>query len=51
VGSLQFGQLITVGFASLLPEAKRRMLRRLRDTFFLGTAMEVYLSAKRSVEL
>src|SRR4051812_35217827 len=34
VGSLQAGQVMVVVFSSLLPAAKRRMLRRLRETFF-----------------
>src|SRR5947207_460829 len=39
VGSLQFGQVVRPVFSIRLLPAKRRMLRRDRETFFLGTAM------------
>jgi len=43
LGSLQAGQVVIVGFSSLLLDEKRRILRRLRDDFFFGTAMVVLL--------
>jgi hypothetical protein len=40
-GSLQVVQVTEVGLSSLFPAAKRRMLRRLRETFFLGVAIVI----------
>jgi hypothetical protein len=40
LGSLQAEQVTTVGLSMRFPLAKRRMLRRLREIFFFGVAIE-----------
>src|SRR5438105_2193977 len=48
-GSLQAEQVTTVGLSRRFPPAKRRMLRRERETFFFGTA--IFLSYGSSLQV